>query len=154
VSLIGGLQGDSDECFRCAVATLLQISLKDLPEVDLDDDDWPSKFARDLRQRYGVRLELLPRKRVPARGTGSRSSHRTTPTTRTRLSARMNGSSLTRAADTASAPSPNTTYLAACGSTSQARHGDPARLHQVRADSRARHQPLPTAPASPLAHDH
>jgi len=68
VTLYGVLQGETDQCFRACVATVLQIDLDDLPSVDLDDPGWPIQFKHDLKKRYGARLEVLPRERLPAWG--------------------------------------------------------------------------------------
>jgi hypothetical protein len=63
-----GLEQRGDECVRTAVATVLQVNVDDLPETDFTDPDWVGTFRRQLHESLGVRLEPIPRDRLPARG--------------------------------------------------------------------------------------
>jgi hypothetical protein len=65
---VGLHQGDTQECFRYAVASVLQVNVDELPETDFTDPDWVVSFSRKLKNKLGVRLETIPRDRLPAHG--------------------------------------------------------------------------------------
>jgi hypothetical protein len=65
---VGLHQGDTLECVRYAVASVLQVNVDELPETDFSDVDWVATFSRKLKDTLGVRLETIPRDRLPAPG--------------------------------------------------------------------------------------
>ena len=65
---VGLHQGDTLECVRHAIASVLQVNVDELPETDFSDPDWFATFSRKLKNTLGVRLETIPRDRLPAHG--------------------------------------------------------------------------------------
>jgi hypothetical protein len=47
---------------------VLQVNADELPETDFSDPDWVATFSRKLKNTLGVRLETIPRDRLPAHG--------------------------------------------------------------------------------------